>query len=267
MLCRAKQARKRGGYAAAVLALVAFRIRVYAPWMCANRARTRGTYVWTGGGEGEKMGEAKVAGMMRNIYHDWRAHHPLPRGRSRPDRVPTRPWRRRDTLGRVSSVRKNHARFSKTAVSRTKHYLTTQNRSTGCAPNGEHAAVLVVRPSDARLHRTVACLRSVSCTRQPDLWIFVEIDHHPKESQTTRWPRRATLVGRGWQRTGWFGWLANMGSKRSGGAYGAFGDAGCKGWRAGVANPTYFFNAPKQGRTASVSGVPPTTPPGTSTVS
>jgi len=77
MLCRAKQARKRGVMPPRLCWLPLHSVRVYASaGMCvhprAYSARTseRGGGGGGGGGGGEKMGETKVAGMMRGIYHD-----------------------------------------------------------------------------------------------------------------------------------------------------------------------------------------------------
>jgi len=270
MLCRAKQARKRGGYAAAaVLALVALRIRVICIVDVCNRARTRHVRLncrrrrWENGRSQGGGDDAKyISRLTRTPLSSPRWSVP-----DRSDATMKKAWHPRPG---VISREEPRSRFSKMPISRTQN-TTTQNRSTGCVQTQRRTRSDFDRSSSVgrspRLGDRTAASLSVSCARQADLWILKKSTVTRRKARQPDGRAEQPSVGRRWQRTGWFGWLANVGSKRSGGAYQAFGDAGCKGWRAGVANPTYFFNAPKQSRTASVSGVPPTTPPGTSTVS
>lgn len=220
MLCRAKQARKRGGYAAAVLAPAALGIRVYAPAnVCAtHRTHTRHVRLnqrrrWENGRSQSGGDDAKyISRLTRNTtlfpLSAWSAQ------RDREEGVTARP---------KSSTEKNRARdiLQDDEISRTKHLPTTQNRSTGCARTEATQPRLVTsvlrgsfRQTFGLVARTAGCLRSVSCARQADLWIF-------KKSTVNRrcQTNRATFVG---GRAGWVGWLANMRSKRSGGGTRSF---------------------------------------------
>lgn len=273
MLCRAKQARKRGGYAAAVLAPAALGVSVYMHRrMCVQHAeRILGTYVWTDGG-GEKMGEAKVAGMMRNIYHDWRATPPLP------PRVsligPARPWRKAWQPGRSHQPGKSRARdilrrrrdiAHKTLADDTKSI----NR---LRANGRHAAATCYKRSSRSLpSKRLAWPRELPAVFAPSpalaRLIFEFSRNQPvnRRCQTDRIAAPGNLRRR---RSGMGRLIGEYEIEEIRGGHAKLSEkAGCKGWRAGVANPIHFFNAPKQGRTASVSSVPPTTPSGASTIS
>lgn len=116
--------------------------------------------------------------------------------------VPTRPWRRRDTPGRVSSAGKSDARFSKTPISRTKHYPTTQNRSTGCVRTERRDGLR------AWFVRRGRCRLAVSCTRhQADLWILKKSTvTRRKARQPDGRTRRSSLVEGDKERDGSADW-------------------------------------------------------------
>lgn len=270
MLCRAKQARKRGGYTAAVLAPAA--LSAY-PYICtdgyvcnipnAYSARTSEPTE-----EVRKWAKPRWRGWCEIYITIDAQHHPLHRVYLI---APVRPWRRRDSQAEVINREEPRSReiLQDDEISCTKHFPTTQNRSTGCAPEAE--ATCYKRSSRFVPSKCSARPRELLAVFAPSpalgRLIFEFWRNRRRSTEDARQPdTRAGQPSPVKERDGSADW--RIWDRRDPGGHTKLSEkAGCKGWRAGVANPIHFFNAPKQGRTASVSGVPPTIPPGASTVS